>query len=467
MKSTDGKVVLCRSRFGKWKNPRTNLCEVVDKFTWKTANRLEVSLMTFGASLINIKAPDRDGTCEDILMGYDHLEDYLKDDKFNFGATIGPVSGVIKTGEFCLKGKYHQVGRNLKNKHCVDGGKQAFSRVNWSPFVDGTDVILSYATNGLNGFPGIILVQVLFSVQSNNTLIIKTTARSNQVTPVDISHRLYFNLASHSAGVDEMLEHLVKFNASKMCYKNSDGFFKKTPTDSIAKDFDLKKLQGNEPIDSLFIIDKDSEVNEVAQFVLRVIHPPTGRVLEVYSNQPTLHFSTCSEIPASKMIEDIRDQTIQEQSSDGDSIANLTLDYLRTKLTEKEIEFFKCRAETDSIKMKARRSASGDNLINECQQIEINGELSNEPIKGKENSIYCKNSGFSIACHNFPNAVNHQRAHPEILLKPGQVYQNLVTLKFGIHVLKKPTKPRVNFPVNDYADENYKFPILDCGNKFC
>lgn len=463
MKSTDGKVSLFRCQYGKWKNPQTNLCEVVEKFTWKTANRLEVSLMTFGASLIEIKAPDRDGACEDILMGYERLEDYLADGKFNFGATIGPVSGIIKNGEFCLKGKYHRVGRNLSSKHCVDGGSRGLGRVNWSPFVDGTDVILSHATDGSNGFPGILLIQVKFSVQSNNTLVIKTTARSNRVTPVDISHRFFFNLSSHCAGVVGLLDHLVKINSSKKCERSSEGIFKKTPTDLTSDDLDLKTLSKDGPVDSLFLIDN---AGDEQQFVMRVVHPPSGRVLEVHSNQPTIHFSTCPEFPQNDLIEESENEFEMEEekkSDDDDSIKHLTLEYLRTKLTDKEIEFFKCRADTDSIKLRARESQSEDKLMTDCQHIEVKDEaMNNEPVKGKDNSIYYKNSGFSISCQNFPNAVNHQRTHPNILLKPGQVYENLTTLKFEIHVLRKPTKATqigLNFPIKNRNED--KFPVED------
>lgn len=205
MTSDDGKVALCRTVFGKWKNPKTKCCETVEKFTWKTVNRLEVSLITFGASLVGLKAPDRQGTSEDILMGYRSLKDYIRDRKYYFGSTTGPVSGSIKNGRFCLKGKLHQLGKNYKRKHCMNSGEHGFSRINWNSFVDGTDVILSHATNSSKGFPGIVLVQIIFSVKANNTVTIKTTARSNQVTPIDISNQMYFNLASHSAGVNALM----------------------------------------------------------------------------------------------------------------------------------------------------------------------------------------------------------------------------------------------------------------------
>lgn len=455
MKSNVKKIDLCRTEFGKWKNPKTKKCETVEKFTWMTINRLQVSLMTFGASLIEIKAPGRDGNCEDVLMGYDKFEDYLRDGKFFFGSTIGPVSDIIENGEFCINGKFHRVGKNYKNKHCVDGGLNAFSRVNWSSFVNGTEVILTHTTDGSNRFPGIMIIQVSFTVKPNNTLVIKTTARSNLVTPIDVSHRLYFNLASHGAGVDEMMNHLVTINSSKLCKKNSDGLFKKSASALNSNKLNLNTLLLDGSIDSLFIIDK--KTSDDTQFVTRIIHPKTGRVLEVHSNQPTLHLSTCPEFPEySDVNKNLPEEA--ETNFDGYSIEPLTLEYLKTKLTEKEIEFFKCRADTDSIKLNAEASA-----IDDCLKMETgnyDGDVTHEPIKGKENATYHKNSGFYISCHNFPNAVNHQRQHPEILLKPGQVYENILQLKFGIHVLKKFKQfTEIKFPIKlPFYD---KFPLAE------
>jgi aldose 1-epimerase len=125
MNTTNCKVTLCKSNFGKWKNPKTKEFENVDKFTWRTEKRLEISLITFGATLIGIKSPDRTGHCEDILMGFENLEDYLSEKKYKFGSVCGQVCGVIKNGEFCLNGKFHRIGE----KHCFDGGENGFNQV--------------------------------------------------------------------------------------------------------------------------------------------------------------------------------------------------------------------------------------------------------------------------------------------------------------------------------------------------
>ncbi|KAG5676046.1 hypothetical protein PVAND_005900 [Polypedilum vanderplanki] len=414
-----GEIILCRCEFGKFKNPKNDECEIVEKFTWKTKNRMEISVMTFGASLIEIKIPNRDGVMEDILMGYDNFEDYARDGKFLFGSVCGPLCGIIKNAEYCLNGRYHKLPRNFNKDHCINCGNSGFHRQNWIPYVDGTNVILSYTTDGNNGFPAIILIQILFSVSSNNEILIKTTARSNKVTPVDMGIQLYFNLASHKAGEDQLMEHLIKIDSSKFYQKLENGFFDKCPKQlcNFNKNnlHNLKEIiDENESFDCFYEIEKSEEK---LPMILRAIHVLSGRTIEIYSNQPAIEINTCTQFPKNEL---------QQKSS----TEHLTLEYLKSKLTEKEIEFFKCCVDTDKINVKKQKCSK-----DECLSIEIDEELKG-PIIGKENAEYCKNYGLSILCHNFPNAVKHQKKFPEILLKPGAVYENVLMLKFKVHVEK-------------------------------
>ncbi|XP_070505481.1 galactose mutarotase-like [Chironomus tepperi] len=428
--SNNQDVILCRENYAKWKNPKTKLCKNVEKFTWTTKNRMEVSLITFGARLISIKLPDRNGECKDVLHGYDNFEDYAKDGKFHFGATIGPVAGIIKNSEYCMNGRYHKVPRNYKNKHCMNSGKNGLQRVNWMSHIDGTDVILSHATDGTNGFPAIILIQIIFSVSSKNHLTIKMTARSNKVTPIDLSQQLYINLASHDGGDNELKDHLISINSSKFRRKDDEGIFKKS-FEKIETDLrnltEVRQLIDNESksLDCLYEIDND-ELIESIPMVMQAIHPSSGRIIEIFSNQPALYLSLCPEFP-------VRESEEDEKADQKSSTENLTLEYLRTKLTEKEIEFFKCRADTEAVDLKPREVS----IVDECPTIPVSEEVDKEII-GKDGTKYFQNCGFSISCHNFPNAVNHQNRYPEILLKPGSVYENVTILKFKVHVLISP-----------------------------
>lgn len=274
-------VILCRSDFGKIKNPKTLSCENVEKFTWKTSNLLEISLITFGAEFIEVKAPDRHGNIRDILMGYNSLEDIVNDGKNTFGSIIGPVIGIIKNAEFCIKGKICRLKRNLKNIHCVDSGINGLHRVNWTPHVDGSDLILSHATDGSDGFPGILLIQIFISHNYQNCLIIGITARSNIVTPIDLSYRFYFNLASHDSGSEEFFNHMVMMQSSEYTERNKDGIFKKSMKNLLGSEKDFRELSeikkiftGCETFDLLYKTNSSGEKN--CKF--RSIHVNSGRV---------------------------------------------------------------------------------------------------------------------------------------------------------------------------------------------
>jgi len=430
LSSLDQDVILCRQNFAKWKNPKTGNCENVEQFTWTTKSRMEVSLITFGARIMSIKLPDRNGDCKDILLGYDSFEDYVRDGKYNFGAIIGPVAGIIKNSEYCMNGRYHKLPRNLNNKHCMNSGKNGLQRVNWMSHIDGNDVILSHTTDGTDGFPAIILIQIIFSVSSKNQLTMKMTARSNKVTPIDLSQQLYINLASHDEGGNELKDYLIRINSTKYRRKDDDGIFKKT-SEEIENDLrnltEVRHLidNGSKLLDNLYEIDRDNLIDDDSNLpmVMQAIHASSGRIIEIFSNQPALYLSLCPEFPG-------RELKIDGNFEEKSSTENLTLEYLRSKLTEKEIEFFKCRLDADTVDVKPREVPKFD----ECPVIEITEEADKE-LTGKNGTRYFQNSAFSISCHNFPNAVNHQKKSPEILLKPGSVYENVTILKFKVHIL--------------------------------
>lgn len=397
-------VKLCKSLFGKLENPKTKNIESVEKFTWKTSNRLEISVITFGASFVEIKAPNRDGIADDILLGYEKFEDYVKDEKFHFGSLIGPISGIVKNGEFCVNGKFYNLKKNYKKFHSIDGGSAGLHRVNWLPFVDGNDLILSHATEG-HGFPGILLIQCCITVKSNNKLMIKITARTNKISPIDLSYKFYFNLS----GASDLKDLLMKIQSSEFSEKNKEGIFKKT-----FKNVDEGKMRKiGENFDFLYKLDGK----------FQAIHVKSGRTLEISSNQKFLEFSSCANFPPKK-----ENEKVEKNSNE-----NLTLDFLRSKLTQKEIEFFKCRVDCDQVELNSKNKFETENFHENCEE--------EEKLIGKKELEYFQNCGFSISCHNFPNAVNHQSKFPEILLEPGKVYENFMEIKFGVHVPRRPIKP--------------------------
>lgn len=421
-------IILCHKTIAQWTNPKTESIENIEQFIWKTKSRMEISVITFGARLTSIKIPDRFGTLNDILLGHDTFEDYEKDTTNEFGAVIGPVSGIIKNAEYCIKGRYHKVPRNYLNQHCLDSGSNNLQRSNWSSHIDGKEVILSQVTDGTNGFPAVFLIQVTYSVTSNNHVMIRMTARSNKVATIDLSIKLYLNLMSHGSGPEELENHLVCINSSKYNEKDDKGIFKRSFVDICESDVEIKIVKEVKEIfkkaegtfNRAYAIDmeylNDEEIN--IPMAMRIIHPTSGRILEIFTNQSTLYVSTCPDFP-----EDESGKELERSSSE-----RLTMEYLRTKLTEQEIKYFQCK---------------DPKCKNEECEVE---KIEDLRLHGKDGAIYVKNCAFCVSCHNQPNAPNHQKKCPDVILKPGAVYENVMVLKFRVHVLESPSSE--NFRTN-------------------
>lgn len=196
---TSGTISLSKSNFGFIKNSTNGENEPVSKFTWRNRNLMTVSVMTYGATILQIEVPNRKMKSEDIVLGFDTLEEYIENKDYKFGATLGRVAGVI----------------NKADRH--QNESFGLSNVNWIPSVDGVTLILSHLSpHGDEGYPGNLLAHVKYQISEDNRFIISYRAAVDIKTPVNICHRLYFNLAGHSAGPVELLKHVFHMNCDKL-----------------------------------------------------------------------------------------------------------------------------------------------------------------------------------------------------------------------------------------------------------
>lgn len=274
----------------------------IKRFTWKNRNKIQVQVISYGARVISIKLPDRNGKIEDVLLGFDDLAGYIFYEKFYFGAVIGRVSNVIKNGSFVVDNARYDVSANYLGKHCFNGGFNGLDKVPWDTYVTKKKVIMSHVSPHLSeGFPGNLLVRVSFELSAKNEFRVGFEAQTTQPTCVDLSHLLYFNMAGHYAGSEEIYRHILTMNCN--CFTPQ---VDKIPTGEIFNvlhsDFDLQvpkllgKVIGITPKDGF---DQNLCVNRGMYqdlcFVGRILHPPSGRMLEVYSNQPGVQLNTAND----------------------------------------------------------------------------------------------------------------------------------------------------------------------------
>jgi aldose 1-epimerase len=205
---------------------RTADGRAVEVYTLTNRRGAEARVITYGATLVSLKVPDRNGRFADVALGYDDLASYEADRTNYLGATVGRYANRIAKGRFTLGGVEYTLATNNGPNH-LHGGLQGFDRVVWeaTPLKTrgGAALRLAYlSADGEEGYPGRLTVTVKYTLTDANELKIEYLATTDKDTVVNLTNHTYFNLAGHDAGAD-ILGHLLTVGASRF-----------TPTDATA-----------------------------------------------------------------------------------------------------------------------------------------------------------------------------------------------------------------------------------------
>ncbi|HWD19920.1 MAG TPA: aldose epimerase family protein [Verrucomicrobiae bacterium] len=269
----------------------------VDIYTLKNSKGAEARIMTYGGIVVSLKMPDRHGQYGDVVLGYDKLDDYVKNSPY-FGALIGRYGNRIAKGKFTLDGVNYSLAIN-NPPNSLHGGTKGFDKVLWQAAPSGSSLRLTYVSkDGEEGYPGTLNVTAIYTLTDNNELKLEYTATTDKDTVLNLTHHSYFNLRGSGTVLDCVL------------YLNADKF---TPVDSTliptgelkpvaGTPFDFRKpspigarigepdeqLKFGNGYDHNWVINKPGTLRVMA----RVTEPVTGRILEVYSKEPGLQFYT-------------------------------------------------------------------------------------------------------------------------------------------------------------------------------
>ncbi|KAL4713400.1 hypothetical protein ACJJTC_010385 [Scirpophaga incertulas] len=278
--------------------------EVIKKFTWKNFNGFSMSVITYGAHIQSIKVPDRNGIVADVVLGFDDLNSYVQRNSPYFGATIGRCANRIAGGMFEIDDQVYVLAKNDGNNH-LHGGIIGFDKVIWKYHVEGLKVTLSYLSkDGEEGYPGDLVTNVSFEVLEDNTVRMVFQSSTTKKTVVNLTNHSYFNLAGHQTGAAEIYKHVVAVNANKITVTNSESIPTGAFMDVGGTQFDLriprqlgKLIENSTLFDNNFCVTTydDQKLN----FVSRVVHPVSGRTLEVFSDQPGVQLYTANHLPSS------------------------------------------------------------------------------------------------------------------------------------------------------------------------
>ncbi len=171
-----------------------------------TDQDLTVRITNFGARIVSIEAPDRDGKKADVVLGYDKASQYVADKSTYFGAVVGRYGNRIAKGTFSIDGWAFHVPRNDKT-NALHGGTVGFDRKMWTgrEFHDAVEMTL-LSPDGDMGFPGALTVRVRYTLEGRS-LHISYSASSTRPTVVNLTNHSYFNLAGNGKGtvLDQVL----------------------------------------------------------------------------------------------------------------------------------------------------------------------------------------------------------------------------------------------------------------------
>ena len=274
---------------------------VVQLYTLRNRAGMAAGITTYGGIVTSLTAPARDGQYSDIVLGYDTLEGYLQHNPY-FGALIGRYANRIAGGRFVLNGTEHRLATN-EGSNTLHGGPVGFDKVLWKVIdaevtSDGPRVRFEHLSHdGENGFPGSLLVRASYTLTWGGALRLEYVATTDQPTVVNFTHHSYFNLR----GSGDVLGHQVQINADRFVGVDATLI----PTGELRSvrgtAFDFRSLTAIgariDEIDEQLRFGRGYDhtwVNKApgGAIVLnaRVYEPVTGRVLEVLSDQPGLHF---------------------------------------------------------------------------------------------------------------------------------------------------------------------------------
>ncbi|WP_066368997.1 aldose epimerase family protein [Neobacillus fumarioli] len=270
---------------------------------------MAVSCLNYGCVITKILVPDKGGNVENVVLGFERLEDYVEWSPY-FGAVIGRVAGRISGARFKLDGTEYQLAANEGTNH-LHGGRQGFDSVVWNAEIvkEETAVGVKFfylSRDGEEGYPGNLETTVTYRLDNNNELSIHFQARTDQTTLVNLTNHSYFNLSGNLKR--DCSAHMLRLDACGFLELRSDLIptgkvlnVAETPfdfragrpiADGMHSSHPQNILAGN-GYDHPLIFSKQGE-NKIV-----LSEEESGRVMEMKTNQPCVVFYSGNQLEGS------------------------------------------------------------------------------------------------------------------------------------------------------------------------
>lgn len=276
-------------------------------YTLTNKNGVEVCITNFGARIVSVMVPDKEGNFVDVVLGFDKVSDY-ETIPSDFGATIGRYANRINQGKITVDGVEYQLPRNSSGVHCLHGGSTLKpAPLGWQYAVFDTDAVtpnsitLSYLSPDMEAnFPGTVNLKVTFTLTDANEIDINYEATTDKKTVINLTNHSYFNL---NADASPIVDNILAINADS--FTPVDDTFMTSgeirPVDGTVMDFrqgrvisevveaDDEQIHNGNGIDHNWVLNAKRDINVPAAMVWS---KNTGITLTVFTDEPGLQVYT-------------------------------------------------------------------------------------------------------------------------------------------------------------------------------
>ena len=265
-------------------------------------NGLEVTVLNYGAKIVSLMTPAKDGKFLDVVTGHNNLEEYLTSEEPFFGAVCGRTGNRIAKGKFTLEGKEYQLAVN-NGPNSLHGGLKGFNAVVWDMQEIGKQAVkLTYLSkDGEEGYPGNLSVEMIYRLTDDNAFEIEYKATTDKTTILNLTNHSYFNLSG--AGDKSVHDHLLTLHAKTYLPTDDTAipYGKPEPVAGTPFDFttehtigerieeDFEQLHFGRGYDHTFVFDKKE--GEYAH-ALTCISPKTGIQMDIATTEPGVQMYT-------------------------------------------------------------------------------------------------------------------------------------------------------------------------------
>lgn len=263
----------------------------------------EIAVTNYGAKIVSIMVPDKNGTLVDVVLGHSSIDEYLRSEEPYFGAVCGRTANRIANGKFVLEDKEYTLAVN-NGPNSLHGGLKGFNAVVWDVVNISEDSIeLHYlSADGEEGFPGNLSITITYTLTQDNSLDIVYKATTDKTTILNLTNHSYFNLSGE--GDLYVGDHLLTLNADEYLPTDATAIpygpaetVKGTPMDFTIQhaigeriNDDFEQLHFGKGYDHTFVLNKLS--GDEYSFVGVCESPKTGIKMEMYTTEPGVQIYT-------------------------------------------------------------------------------------------------------------------------------------------------------------------------------